>query len=256
MQYKPGDRLKGTGQVISKVVGQGSHACVVITVDNQIRWEWQPLNSDTPPRLQPAIAAFMNLVALGRRVVTQGKRGGFRDELAEALWASIDSPEGSDVTLPFQQLRERFEFRWRRRAALSYLAGAICIVVLSALPFLYVLITSSDSVRLTTAAIAGGAAGALLSILQRIRNLQVDDVSPLWYWSLEGSVRAFLGALCGGIILSLVNLDLVLGFAKGTASGLFFAGVLAGFVERFVPSLLIRMAESSGKAKGAGKVGP
>ncbi len=253
MQYKPNDHLESTGQVISRVVGQGAHACVVITTDNQIRWEWRPVNSETPPHLRPAIAVFMYLAALGRQVFATGKRDGLRNDLAEALWASIDSAKGSDVTLPFQMLRSRLETRWRRLAALSYLMGASSILLLTLFPVLYSFIVPSASARLVTAAVAGGAAGALLSILQRLPRLEVDDSSPLWYWSLEGCVRAILGALSGAIILALVDLNLVLGFAKGTVSGLFLAGVLAGFVERFVPSLLIRMAESSDKGKPSAK---
>jgi hypothetical protein len=247
VQYKPGDQLESTGQVISRVIGQGAHACVVITAEQQIRWEWRPRDSDTPVHLRPTIAAFVDLAALGRRVYLPGKRDGLRDDLAEALWASIDGSAGDHVTAPFQAIRNRLETRWRRLATVFYLVGAAVILLVSLIPVLYFLIVPTGLVRLVAAAVSGGAAGALLSILQRLPRLEVDPSSPLWYWSLEGSVRALLGMLSGMIICALVTRDVVFGFTKGTVSGLFLAGVLAGFVERLIPNLLVRMAEPRGK---------
>lgn len=250
MQYKPGDKLLSTEQIIQRVIGQSPHACVVITEDHQIRWEFQPRDSETPSHLRPAIAALTELSSLGRLVLRAGSRDGVRGDLAEALWASFEAPDGEDILAAFIPVRKRLEARWRRLATAAYLGGAVLGLAPSLIPLGYALLTSNQSILIASAALAGGAAGALLSVMERTRRLEVDDWSPFWYWSLEGALRVLLGTLSGVIMMALVDLDLFFGFAKGRAEGVFLAGVIAGFAERLVPTLLIRLTRTSATSGG------
>src|SRR5262249_24816737 len=128
-QYKPGDALLSTGQIIERVIGQDAHTCVVITKDHQIRWEFQPCDTDTPPHLRPAVEALVQLSSFGRQVLRPGTRNGLRDDLAEALWASFEAPLGRDVLIPFNDVRHRLEARWRRLATAAHFAGGIIILL-------------------------------------------------------------------------------------------------------------------------------
>jgi hypothetical protein len=241
VQYKPGDKLLSTGQTIQRVVGQSAHAAVVITTDPQIRWEFHP-QEDTPQRFRPAIKALIEISAFGRQVFPK-KRDDFRSDLAEALWASFETPTGQDILAAFSDIRHRLEARWRRLATCEYLAGSLLFLLLLSLPLGYSFLINHGPAPAYWAVI-GGAVGALLSIMGRVRNMQVDSWSPLWYWPLEGALRVLIGILSGLTMIALVNMDLFLGFARGRSGGLLLAGIVAGFSERLVPTLLVQLAHT------------
>ena len=242
VQYKPGDLLSGSGEEIERVVGQGPHTCVVITRNHQIRWEF-PRGSDTPLRLRPAIDTLAKLSSLGRLVYRKHHRDTLRSDLAEALWASFETPaEHHDVLGAFSDVRHRLESRWGRIASVAHCASALLFLLL----FLLLLTPAAALIfgkQSYTAAVAGGAIGAFLSVMERTRRLRVDDWTQLWYWSFEGALRVLFGALSGGIMGVVIHLNLFSGSAQWGMDGLFLAGIVGGFVERLVPSLLVRLAQ-------------
>jgi hypothetical protein len=244
MQYKPGDCLESTGQVIQRVIGQDSHTVVVITTDKNVRYEFPPRGSETPPDFLPVIDTLSEISSLGRQVLKPGHRDDFRSDMAEALWASFQTPEAGDRLAAFSDIRHRLQARWQSLATIAYFEGAIPILLLSLIPLVYDVLVHRPAQALSTAA-AGGAAGVLLSVAERIRRVEVGDFSPLWQWSLEGAFRGLLGVVSGIIMVALIDFDLFLGFAKGRIEGIFLAGVTAGFAERLVPTLLIRLTHSS-----------
>jgi hypothetical protein len=244
-QYKSGDRLVTTGQIVDRVIGQDSHACVVVTDDHQIRYEFYPPGSETPVDLLPSIEALTRLSSLARHVSKPGHRDGIRSDLAEALWASFETPKSKDVLAAFTDIGHRLDAIWRRQATAAYFGGVFLVLLPSLVPLIFAVLASNQTIYHASAAVAGGAVGALLSVVGRVRRLEVDNWSPLWYSSLEGGLRVLLGALSGAIMMFLVDLDLVLGFAREKAAGMFLAGVTAGFAERLIPTLLLRLSHAS-----------
>ena len=94
----------------------------------------------------------------------------------------------------------------------------------------------------------GGIMGATISVLQRSANLEIRRFLPVQQVAVQGVVRMMLGFLFGILIVAAVRVGVALEALASSANGLFLAGVVAGFSERFVPDLLEKVA-SDEKAK-------
>lgn len=105
------------------------------------------------------------------------------------------------------------------------------------------------SMLLSSAALAG-AFGALASMLQRSGELR-DDPTGITrrQYQLDGLARVVAGAISGGFVAALMEADMMLGFVDGLTSGdavFLVLGFMAGFSERWVPSLVERLVGENG----------
>lgn len=98
--------------------------------------------------------------------------------------------------------------------------------------------------------ILGGSAGALLSILTATtRDVPFDPLSSADYARFEARTRILIGAL-SGMIVALANKTGVISSSltnvEPATAGMVLLAVVAGFVERLVPSLLTSQASAAG----------
>jgi hypothetical protein len=117
--------------------------------------------------------------------------------------------------------------------ATSFIA-AIVLFLAALLPTLLGQTKMDDVLR----AGAFGAAGALLSVLLRFRQLVVSRYSSKKSVVIEGVVRVVLGVAFGVLFLILQKGELLMTIASSNAYATACLAAVAGFSERLVPSLI------------------
>ncbi|PYS29310.1 MAG: hypothetical protein DMF75_17500 [Acidobacteria bacterium] len=240
--YKIGDPLVTTGQKIAEVIGQTNSSGVYITEEGQIRWEYYANNRVVPDLLRPAIKKYEDIAQIARRTFRQGRRQDARRELANALRAALETPTGTDPLDALEDVKANFNGQYASKAATRYVCGSlVSALVLFGLSYLARSFGSEESKLVATGAIAG-VAGSLISVLLRIRSIEAS-ASPLWYWSIEGSLRTLLGSLFGGFTVILIKANIILGLASQNSFASFTISIVAGFSERLVPNILKNLEE-------------
>lgn len=237
--YAIGDKLLSTSQVIVQIIEQNVEFGVYITADKDIRYEFYHESGKIPTWAEPILKQFSHVATLGLQVFPTGTRDHSRVELALALRTALAAKNVRGCQ-ELQALEVRYCSRYLRTAALWYVAGS----VIANLIWLVLAVTTADTVSEWppyVVAISCGGTGALLSVLQKLWEKEPVDSSPIYYFALEGAVRVLLGMICGAIAITLIKGNLVAGVAAGNIYAVASLCVAAGFVERFVPGILIRL---------------
>ncbi len=89
----------------------------------------------------------------------------------------------------------------------------------------------------------GGAIGAIVSILQRSWNLELDPNIPTRSLAFQAGTRILLGLIFGSIIIVAAKSDLALGFINTNIYSMLVFSIISGFSERFVPDLMEKIAK-------------
>jgi hypothetical protein len=240
--YKLGDALQTTGQKIAEIIGQTDSSGVYITVEGHIKWEYYA-NRIVPDRLKLAIRKFEGLTLIVRRTYRQGNRDNARRELANALRAALETPESDDPLEAFAEVESSLCGQYARKAATWHVAGAVISTLgLAGIGYLVYCFCQDEATLVAQGAIAG-AVGALISVLLRIKSLEIS-VSQLWYWGIEGFMRTFFGAICGGFVVVLIKANIFMGLAGQNVYACYTISIVAGFSERLVPNILASIEKS------------
>lgn len=238
--YALGERLVSSDQEIAEIIEQNKEFGVYITTDKAIRYEFYQEGGKIPKWANPILQQFVRVTTVGLQVFPAGKRDQSRTELALALRTALadKNPKGCPE---LQALEDRYCGRYLRTAALWYVGGS-CVFYLLMLGVAWLWLGDLINWSPYVIAVSCGGLGALLSVLQKLWEKDAIDRCPMYYFSLEGAVRVFLGMICGAIALTLIRGNLVAGVAAGNMYAVASLCVVAGFVERFIPGILIRLA--------------
>ncbi|WP_248743322.1 MULTISPECIES: hypothetical protein [unclassified Pseudomonas] len=107
----------------------------------------------------------------------------------------------------------------------------------------------SENVKVTLMGLFGGVCGALISVLQRSKNLQVGMYESTKIIVLQGVVRVCLGCAFGVISLVACKSGLLLGVMGGSSGRLLILAIVAGFSERLVPDFIEKTVNGQVKEK-------
>jgi hypothetical protein len=182
-------------------------------------------------------------------------------------WSGLRPPDGrpassQEYLADIDQLRREFEAVHDTYSRSALERGRMVYVTAAALGTAAILVTAGIAVAISGFAnagiwpgvIAGGALGALLSVLERLTrgSLEIQFESGLAALALSGASRPVVGSLSGMALYMLVKGSIVLPLIKaGTENdqGFFFAAVafLAGFSERLLKDVLGNPATSVGE---------
>ena len=115
----------------------------------------------------------------------------------------------------------------------------------------------------------GGAIGALLSIAYAFRDRSVAPDHDIVTNAVDGGIRVLIGTIGGaafnlflsaGLLIGLTPVGAAQGAAPthfaGTWAAALAAGIVAGFIERFMPDLVNRFGAQQGGAAGTGAQAP
>jgi len=237
-RYVPGAKDE-YGNVIKAIIGRHHFMVVYLTEAGKVGWRY----TDLPERLRPAVAEFQVLNGLARTSLEQKYLPQAMVLLAESLYAGLLSPLGSDPVAPFGQASAYIHKKATEKTRLYY---ALLTVLFGALfPCLtFVLYTHCATYEELCHGLfigaAGGVLGALVSLMQRARNLAIEPLDSVLLLTLQGIIRLALGACFGLLFVVAVKADIAIGHFAHNGWALLGLATGAGFSERWVPELLGR----------------
>lgn len=83
-----------------------------------------------------------------------------------------------------------------------------------------------------------GTIGALISVLLRSKNIEVDPYASRFYIALQAIARSLLGFIFGIVAVLVIKANLLVGFADANIFLISSVALVAGFSERLVPEVL------------------
>jgi len=126
-------------------------------------------------------------------------------------------------------------------AKISYIQislGFSLILSVLLLFFYYNFVGSSTVLNEISLGAMGGVIGALVSILQRNRELKPEPFSSVSLLAFQGITRSLLGVIFGSLIVIAAKANIALGLASNSHYAIFIIAFVSGINERFVPDLL------------------
>jgi hypothetical protein len=220
---------------------------------DNVRWDEEPRNDIL---WHQVISDAMDLIAQLKQSQKYGKTRvrGLRmiaAGMARALEHEPPTAEGIDF---FASARQFVNVRQREILQMSYFgAAALCSLVITGI------LLSVYAAKITVEAgffraAALGSAGAIISVSQRFRRLELERYSSRWYMVVSGCSRVIFGAMFGVVAHLFVKAELLLPISKVNVFFTAAVAFVAGFSERAIPELLDQMEKqivASGKARDA-----
>ena len=126
-------------------------------------------------------------------------------------------------------------------AKINYIQVSLCCsVVFSLLLLLFYYNYSGNSQNLKDISLGcfAGVLGALVSILQRSKDLKPEPFSSIGLFAFGGITRSLLGVIFGGLVVIATKANIALGLAADSSFAIFILAFTSGINERFVPELL------------------
>jgi hypothetical protein len=225
------------GNVIKMVLGKHRRFCVYITEKDAVGWDYVQL----PEYLRKAIANFQFLNGIASSTLKKKQRSKVALLLGTGLYAALLSPVDEDPLQCFEAARNFIYSKSTELSRLAYVLLSLSFaVVITGLTFVvYRYSAASEGLRIgILVGISGGLIGAVISIIQRSRDLKIDPLDSAMLLGLHGLTRVLLGAIFGVLLVVASKADIALCHFSENPWGLFGLAAAAGFTERWVPELL------------------
>jgi hypothetical protein len=234
--YVPGEK-DSYGRIIKTVLGRHRLFCVYITQEDAVGWHYTQL----PEHLRPAIANFQFLNGIASSTLKKKQRPQVALLLGTALYAALLSQPDEDAVRHFESARNFIYSKGTQLSRLAYvLLSLLFAIIITGLAFVvYKYSPASEGFRVgLLVGISGGVIGAVISIIQRSRNLRIDPLDSAIVLALHGLTRVALGAIFGMLLVVASKADIALCHFSENPWGLFGLSAAAGFTERWIPELL------------------
>lgn len=185
------------------------------------------------------------LRSMGRVMLAGGKRTEFFLKLASSLVVAFRS--GDDIDGAFESaqayLDKTLEAHASSRVVYSVLffSAALSLAVFSC--YLKFSSVSTPNLNLFCIGLGGGLLGALMSVLQRSRDIKVGQFESTSLIVLQGLIRVGLGCCFGVVAIVASKSGIFFEFLSGDNKKLFFLAMAAGVSERLIPDIFDRVTE-------------
>ena len=244
MDYKIGDKCT-SGFVITDIIGASSNCIVFITADT-IRYEYNGSKGSDQQQLIPAISMFHKLSSERKVVLPSKYHDNIGRRLGEALFAALSEVEHNENSLEYFADVESF-IRKHANYHSRYIYAISCIIcAITIIPALLYYLKQSPNVDLHVFISAGiaGIAGALVSVFQRVSNLNFEVHTHNPYTILQGISRVLIGLAFGVFIAIVIKANLALGFIDNSDYAIIGFAFVSGVSERLVPEIIQKMESS------------
>ncbi len=238
-----------TGQVVKEILGQSSSAAVYITEDGHLRWSFFDNEGSLSSNQKSVIGEFDGLMRDIKTYVPQSHCEDQLKLLGKALFRALEE-DGAPSHDPFGEVKLAIEELAQQKVRLIYVSSCVISVGVILASFLSIKSTvefQEPWVLFSTAGLLG-AVGACLSVLNRIRRLEIDWKGSKEIIALEGIARIAVGMFFGVLFCLMCMGDLVLGAFKDNSPALFVFATISGFSERFIPELMEKLEARAGKS--------
>lgn len=230
-----------TGETIKVLVHSTPTCAIFVNEEGMLRWR---VDHDKLPSAHGAIAEATDLQNQARSgVLSERARQRSLFVIGVALARAFEDIPSPGITDYFATARAFITARRREALHMFYLFAAISmglVLVATTLGFR----SAGSPLEPFFVAAALGAAGAVVSVLQRFRDINIETYTSRVYTATAGVSRTVFGAAFGVVLLLLHKSDLVLSVAKTNPSFIALACFVAGFSERMIPELLARIEQS------------
>ncbi len=234
-----------TGQIVASILGQSTKVTVFTTTDNHLRWRYHENHGDLPDDYIAIVSDFDSLMTEIRTYVPEHNRPEAYMLLGKALFGAINSTVLKSSAHYFDHVRHFISQLSTQRARFIYIMCALGVAVCAIAILLGVgYFWFSKSVVYFYGAVFGGA-GAAVSVMQRSKDLELDNRLPTPSICMQASIRILLGSVFGVIFIFASKANLLMGTISTDLHSLCVFSLVSGFSERFIPDLIDRLESRS-----------
>jgi hypothetical protein len=245
--YKIGDCLTDTNETIKQILGQSARASVFMLDSGRVYWEFH-MDTPIPERVIKAKIICEEMI----NIVCISVFDRWQNKLLKQIVAAMLSFLDADSELPAKQyfavVEKSIFCQVRAQQSMYYILGAHISVVLGAAIgglLLYIFPHDIENTKYVYWGACAGGVGAIISVFQRISNLDLDLHSPCWYSIFQGFIRGGLGVFFGTFFILVNRANLVLGSLSDNIFAILTFSGLAGISERFIPEIIKKLENSS-----------
>ncbi len=234
-EYRAGDESEA-GETIKLVIGSCPHFIVFQVEDNGIRWEVD--DAKTPPHMGTCLELYDKVESLINFYCAGVNRVKYTVSNGRALFVSVTNQNPVNLSA-FTLIHDRIVSELQTFGRFQYVGASTIITVLACLVTSFIH-EYELAEKLFPFYLGGsmGAIGALLSIYQRCNAIDIASHTSPSQHSFLGTSRIILGILCGGLLVLVVQANLFMGIASQSLAALSVFCAVAGFSERYFPSML------------------
>jgi len=191
------------------------------------------------------------LSALGRLMLGDAQRKLFVFKLASSLVVALrknSAETGGSFESAKQYLMKVIEVQASSRLIYSVIVFSILLFFVFVFVFFKWPAVGSGGLSLLLVGASGGLLGALISVLQRSKDIKVVPFEPLHHIVLQGVVRIGLGCCFGVIAILACKAGVLLELLGSDTKKLLLLAVVAGVSERLIPDFIEKMSDEGGRA--------
>lgn len=192
------------------------------------------------------------LSALGRLMLGNGQRKLFVFKLASSLVVALRK-NSSDTSGAYesakQYLMKVIEVQASSRLIYSVMAFSLLLFFVFAFIYFNWAVFGFDGLSpLFLVGAAGGLLGALISVLQRSKDIKVVPFEPLHHIVLQGVVRIGLGCCFGVVAILACKAGVFFELLSSDVKKLLLLAIVAGISERLIPDFIEKISDEGGRS--------
>ena len=248
LQYKKGGRDAGDLD-IEVVIHKSQRGAIYLAKDDDLRWDevdnlgqhWYRSTAEAINLLTPVKSTIKNKTDRNRalKMLAAG--------LVRALEEKAADPDEDYMV----KAREFIRARELEILRLWYFAAAFVTVVVTTIALTVITRGVASQLREFLIAAMCGGAGAMISISERFRSIDVEQYSSRRFTAVGGCSRIFFGFIFGAVFLLFQKGGLLLSVANGQPFLLAGAALVSGFSERAIPELLAQVEHQIATSKSS-----
>jgi hypothetical protein len=186
-----------TGQIVESILGQSSKVTVFTTKDGHLRWQYHQNGGDISDTQFSIVSEFDSLMTEIRVYVPEHNKQEAYIRLGKALFSALNGADEKQTALHFNPVRMFIIQASTQRARFIYTAFALAIAACAITVFLVIACLWFPNDILFFYGAVFGAAGAAVSVMQRSKDIALDNRLPIRSIYLQACIRVLLGAIFG-----------------------------------------------------------
>lgn len=241
LEYKIGDKSK-SGNQIKEIIHCTDSAIVFISDDDILGYECFGLTID----ISKAIDKFVDLESQISRELPETLLKRIRTSLGSALFHALIAGSVEESLQCFVTVEKRIKkLKTPNQAKTVLILLHLIFTFLALLISMAIYILSPSPYNVIFLCIGMGSFGSLFSSLQRSSEIHLNLTGGISYTVMQAAFVTVLGGMSGFVMYVTSHSDIAFIFAKDNVHTLALMSILAGFSERLVPDLFIKIEKGS-----------